>query len=158
MTKPPPGIHACKPDEIVPAALREYLRWDHRHDSAAQQVMADYGFKLPQNRELIRQLTFVRVQQGEPPAEPAEPSAPLSPAPDSDPAPDLAEFVRYYGVWTRMPAEQWATYTPEQQETMKRAGVYSLVSAEEWREWDRLNAEWQARRRAGLAPPPKVRR
>ena len=49
-----------------------------------------------------------------------------------------------------MPAEQWARYTPEPQKVMRRAGVYSLVTADEWREWDRLNAEWQARRRERL--------
>jgi hypothetical protein len=54
----------CLPDEIVPAVLREYLRWDHRHDEMAGKVMADYGLKLPEHRELIRQLTFVRVHQG----------------------------------------------------------------------------------------------
>jgi hypothetical protein len=28
-------VETCKPDEIVPAALRKYLRWDHRHDRMA---------------------------------------------------------------------------------------------------------------------------
>ena len=27
--------HSCKPHEIVPRALREYLRWDSRHDEMA---------------------------------------------------------------------------------------------------------------------------
>jgi len=64
-----------------------------------------------------------------------------------NPAPDLADFVREHGDWRRMPAEQWATFTPDQQELMQRSGVYSLVTVEEWCEWDRINAEWQARRR-----------
>src|SRR5215831_5160233 len=71
---------------------------------------------------------------------------------DDDPPSDLAEFVRQHGDWRRMPAEQWATYTPEQQDLMRRCGVHSLVTAEEWREWDRLNAEWQDRRRR-IRPP-----
>src|SRR6516165_9053075 len=71
---------------------------------------------------------------------------------DGDLPPDLAEFVRQHGDWRRTPAEQWATYTPEQQDLMRRCGAYSLVTAEEWREWDRLNAEWQDRRRR-IRPP-----
>jgi hypothetical protein len=71
----------------------------------------------------------------------------MTPRRDDDPPPDLAEFVRQQGDWHRMPAEQWATYTSEQQDLMRRCGAYSLVTAEEWREWDRLNAEWQDRRR-----------
>jgi hypothetical protein len=71
---------------------------------------------------------------------------------DDDPPPDLTEFVRLHGDWRRMPAEQWATYTSEQQDLMRRSGVYSLVTAEEWCEWDRLNAEWQERRRR-IRPP-----
>ena len=77
-------------------------------------------------------------------------SAAMTPPRDHDSPPDLAEFVRQHGDWRRMPAEQWARYTPEQQEVMRRAGVYSLVTADEWREWDRLNTEWQARRRERL--------
>jgi hypothetical protein len=65
----------------------------------------------------------------------------------NNPVPDLADFVREHGDWRRMLPERWATYTPKQQELMQRSGVYSLVTAEEWHEWDRLNAEWQARRR-----------
>jgi hypothetical protein len=44
MTKPPPGPypHKLAPDEIVPAALRIYLRWDHRHDEA-KRVLKEQG-------------------------------------------------------------------------------------------------------------------
>jgi hypothetical protein len=51
-------------DEVVPETLREFLRWDHRHDAMAEQIVTEHGLTLPQHRELIRQLTFVRVQQG----------------------------------------------------------------------------------------------
>ena len=64
MTKPPPGTHVCKPDEIVPAALREFLRWDSRHDAMAATIIREFDLKLPRDRELIRQLAFVRVAQG----------------------------------------------------------------------------------------------
>jgi hypothetical protein len=65
MTTPSPGPHRCAPDEIVPAALREYLRWDHRHDAMAKKISAEFSLQLPRDRELIRQLAFTRVQQGE---------------------------------------------------------------------------------------------
>jgi len=50
--------------EIVPRALRTRLGWDHRHDEEARRIMRDMGLKLPRDRELIRQLTVVRVAQG----------------------------------------------------------------------------------------------
>jgi hypothetical protein len=59
--------HVPKPDEIVPAALRQQLRWDARHDAMAAKIMREFDLKLPRDRELIRQLAFVRVQQGEKP-------------------------------------------------------------------------------------------
>jgi hypothetical protein len=58
-------VHEPEPDEIVPAALRAFLRWDFRHDAMAQKIMQEFGLKLPRDRELIRQLAFVRVQQGD---------------------------------------------------------------------------------------------
>ena len=48
---------------IVPVELQQYLRWDKRHAIMAARVMAD-ALKLPRDRELIRQLAFVRVAQG----------------------------------------------------------------------------------------------
>jgi len=56
--------HACEPHEIVPGALRQSLRWDTRHDHEAVKIMAEFKLALPRDRELIRQLTFVRVAQG----------------------------------------------------------------------------------------------
>jgi hypothetical protein len=56
--------HVCEPHEIVPAALRTYLRWDHRHDTMTVQIMREFNLSLPRDRELIRQLAFVRVAQG----------------------------------------------------------------------------------------------
>ena len=58
--------HAAQPDEIVPADLRTYLRWDHRHDDAAADVMREYGLTLPRDRETIRQLAVTRVVWGKP--------------------------------------------------------------------------------------------
>jgi len=57
--------HVCKPDEIVPEGLRAYLRWTDRHDAMAAKIMREFDLTLPRDRELIRQLTLVRVQQGE---------------------------------------------------------------------------------------------
>jgi hypothetical protein len=53
--------HAALPDEIVPEGLRTYLRWDHRRDEAAADVMREYGLRLPEHREPIRQLAVTRV-------------------------------------------------------------------------------------------------
>jgi hypothetical protein len=58
--------HAVWPDEIVPTGLHTYLRWDHRHDGAAADVMHEYGLTLSRNRELIRQLAVTRVVWGKP--------------------------------------------------------------------------------------------
>jgi len=44
---------AVQPDEVVPWDLRKYLRWDERHDAAAEAVMQEYGLRLPEHRELI---------------------------------------------------------------------------------------------------------
>jgi hypothetical protein len=54
--------HICKPDEVVPAALRSQLRWDSRHDDAAAQIMRAFNLILPRDRELIRQLAFMWVR------------------------------------------------------------------------------------------------
>jgi hypothetical protein len=35
-----------------------------RHDAMAAQIIVEFNLQLPRDRELIRQLTFVRVQQG----------------------------------------------------------------------------------------------
>jgi hypothetical protein len=50
---------------VVPAELRKYLRWEYRHDAMAVKVMREFGLVLPRDRELVRTLAFVRVQQGE---------------------------------------------------------------------------------------------
>jgi len=57
--------YACKPREIMPEALRERLHWDFRHDAVARLVMDEFALLLPRDRELIRQLAFIRVQQGD---------------------------------------------------------------------------------------------
>lgn len=41
------AVHMCEPDEVVPGALRERLRWDWRQDAAAAEVMQEYGLCLP---------------------------------------------------------------------------------------------------------------
>lgn len=50
--------------EFVPEALRATLRWDDRHDAMAQWVVDEFGLSLPRDRELARQLAFIRVEQG----------------------------------------------------------------------------------------------
>jgi uncharacterized protein (DUF3820 family) len=57
--------HAAEPNEVVPEALRKQLLWDERHDAMARLVADEFKLVLPRDRELIRQLTFIRVQQGE---------------------------------------------------------------------------------------------
>jgi hypothetical protein len=52
-------------DEVVPQALRRRLGWKAAHDRTAAQIMAEFRLTLPRDRELIRQLTFVRVAQGD---------------------------------------------------------------------------------------------
>jgi len=53
--------------EIVPEALRYRLGWDHRHDAMARLVMDEFALTPPRDRELIRQLAFIRVQPRPPP-------------------------------------------------------------------------------------------
>ena len=65
---------------------------------------------------------------------------------NADVAPDLQLLVRRAGQ--RYAASLGEPYEPA------RHGGYANITAEEWNAWDRANAEWQARRRAGLAPPP----
>jgi len=66
---------------------------------------------------------------------------------EDDPPPDLRAFIRQHGDWRRIPLDVWASYTPHQQALIKISGAYSALTAEEWTEWDRLNADWQIRRR-----------
>jgi hypothetical protein len=51
-------------DEFVPEHLRERLRWTTEHDDIARAIMREFGLQMPRDRELIRQLAFVRVKQG----------------------------------------------------------------------------------------------
>jgi uncharacterized protein (DUF3820 family) len=51
-------------DEILPEALRYRLGWDERHDAVARLIMDEFALTLPRDRELIRQLVLIRVQQG----------------------------------------------------------------------------------------------
>jgi uncharacterized protein (DUF3820 family) len=60
-----PADIAARTIEIVPAALRELLHWDYRYDAMARLVTDEFNLMLPRDRELIRQLAFIRVQQGE---------------------------------------------------------------------------------------------
>jgi uncharacterized protein (DUF3820 family) len=54
-----------KSPEIVPEALQGRIGWDFRHDAIARLVMDEFALTLPRDRELIRQLAFIRVQQGD---------------------------------------------------------------------------------------------
>jgi hypothetical protein len=58
-----PTYH-CADDDVVPKPLRSYLRWTDDHQMVAHKIMRDYGLKLPKDRELIRQLAYLRVQHG----------------------------------------------------------------------------------------------
>jgi uncharacterized protein (DUF3820 family) len=61
----PTDSPAPKPHEIVPEALRDRFAWDELHDAAAAQIIAKFNLSLPRDRELIRELAFVRVAQSQ---------------------------------------------------------------------------------------------
>jgi hypothetical protein len=44
------------------------------------------------------------------------------------------------------------------QALVRQCGGFDKISLELWTAWDRANAEWQERRRAGLKTPPTLRR
>jgi len=50
--------------EFVPDRLYGRLRWTDEHDDTAHEIMNEFGLQMPRDRELIRQLAFVRVKQG----------------------------------------------------------------------------------------------
>jgi uncharacterized protein (DUF3820 family) len=50
--------------EIVPEKLRQPLGWDFRHDAISRLIIDEFDLVLPRDRELVRQLAFIRVQQG----------------------------------------------------------------------------------------------
>jgi hypothetical protein len=52
-----------KPDAIVPEALQRRVGWKAQHQALAEKIIDQFNLKLPRDRELIRQLAFVRVQQ-----------------------------------------------------------------------------------------------
>jgi uncharacterized protein (DUF3820 family) len=51
--------------EIVPEAVRQWIGWDYRHDAMARLVIDEFVLVLPRDCELIRQLAFIRVAQGD---------------------------------------------------------------------------------------------
>jgi uncharacterized protein (DUF3820 family) len=46
------------------ASLRERLHWDSRHDGMARLIVDEFKLDPSRDGELIRQLAFIRVQQG----------------------------------------------------------------------------------------------
>lgn len=51
--------------EIVAEALQPRVGWDFRHDATARLLMGEFALTLPRDRELVRQLASIRVQQGD---------------------------------------------------------------------------------------------
>ena len=51
--------------QIIPEALRARFGWDELHDAAARQIIVKFKLSLPRDRELIRELAFVRVAQSQ---------------------------------------------------------------------------------------------
>src|SRR5262245_27071608 len=51
------------PPESVPTALRPRTACDERHDALAKLILAEFKLTLPRDRELVRQLTLIRIQQ-----------------------------------------------------------------------------------------------
>ena len=47
---------------------------------------------------------------------------------------------------------------PDLQALVRQCGGFDKISLELWAAWDRANAKWQERRRAGLKTPPTSRR
>ena len=60
----PNGILPEAPNGILPEELRRRLGWDFRHDAMVRLIVDEFFLVLPRDRELIRQLVLIRVQQG----------------------------------------------------------------------------------------------
>jgi hypothetical protein len=54
---------AMKHSGIIPKNLRTKLRWNEHHDAAPARIIKEFGLQLPCDRELVRQLAFLRVAQ-----------------------------------------------------------------------------------------------
>jgi hypothetical protein len=46
---------------------------------------------------------------------------------------------------------------PDLQALVRLCGGYNKITATTWAAWDRANADWQQRRRQGMAPAPPKR-
>jgi uncharacterized protein (DUF3820 family) len=55
----------CEPDKILSEAVQQRIGWDYRHDAIVRLILDEFALVLPRDRELIRQLAFIRVAQGE---------------------------------------------------------------------------------------------
>jgi uncharacterized protein (DUF3820 family) len=55
----------CEPDKILSEAVQQRIGWDYRHDAIVRLILDEYALVLPRDRELVRQLAFIRVAQGE---------------------------------------------------------------------------------------------
>lgn len=53
--------HPYIPDD----ALRRRLGWGDAHDLMAAKIRDEFQLKMPRDRELIRQLTLLRIAQGQ---------------------------------------------------------------------------------------------
>ena len=55
-----------EPDLVfVAPEMRRKIGWDGRHERMARQIMEEFSLKMPRDRELIRQLALIRIQQGQ---------------------------------------------------------------------------------------------
>ena len=130
LQNPAEARHTPGPHEIVPAALRQRLRWDSRHDAMAAQIIEEFKLQLPRDRELIRQLAFVRVQQ----KRPDDSGGGFSQSETSDyaawlaenPAPDLQELVAKHGGYNKITPEAWAAYDAAMEAWRKRYALRAI--------------------------------
>ena len=50
---------------VASSEVRRKIGWDGRHEAMADRIIEEFKLKLPRDRELIRQLALIRIQQGQ---------------------------------------------------------------------------------------------
>jgi uncharacterized protein (DUF3820 family) len=166
------GAHTPEPPEIVPQALRYRFGWDERHDAAAAQIIAKFNLSLPRDRELIRQLAFVRVAQAQVMPFGKYKGWLIEDVLDNDPDylewlasqpdfpqrhPRLYQTIVENDLGPEEPEEnsgddefvEWkrANPPPDLQELVAAHGGYDRIPPEAWAAHDQAMTDWQERRR-----------
>jgi uncharacterized protein (DUF3820 family) len=167
--------HTPKPHEIVPEALRCRFGWDERHDAAATQIIAKFNLSLPRDRELIRELAFVRVAQSQIMPFGKYKGWLIEDVLDDDPQylewlasqpdfperhPHLYQIIIENDLGPEDASEpeesrddeftEWgrANPPPDLRALVAEHGAYDRIPQQAWSEYDKAMADWQERRRA----------